>query len=96
MKTIMPLHALTTMVHLEEFPAGTQSVAFSVLSLKDACYPWIQTSVIPLEYLPLSKLHQGLVIHNLLKIRCGLEDFEPSVGADHFINACTPILPSPL
>jgi len=32
MKTIMTLNALTALAHLEEFLAGTQPVAFSVLS----------------------------------------------------------------
>ena len=34
----MNINALTTMAHLEEFLAGTQPVAFSVLSTKDECY----------------------------------------------------------
>jgi transposase InsO family protein len=68
MKTIMTLHALTTLPQLEDFLAGTQPVTFSVLSTKDDCYQWIQTSLVTFEYLTLSKPHKGLVIRYLLKI----------------------------
>jgi hypothetical protein len=68
MKTIMTLNALTTIAHLEEFLAGTQPVAFSVLSTKDECYEWIQTSLLTFEYLTLSKPHKGTVIRYLLKM----------------------------
>ena len=64
----MTLDALTTMVHLEEFLAGTQPVAFSVLSTKGECYQGIQTSFRTFEYLTLSKPHKGIVIRCLLKI----------------------------
>jgi transposase InsO family protein len=68
MKTIMTLNALTTIAQLEEFLAGTQPVAFSVLSSKDECYQWIQTSLLTFEYLTLSKPHKGIVIGYLLKM----------------------------
>jgi transposase InsO family protein len=68
MKTIMTLHALTTLPQLEDFLAGTQPVTFSVLSTKDDCSQWIQTSLVTFEYLTLSKPHKGLVIRSLLKI----------------------------
>ena len=64
----MTLHALTTLSQLEDFLAGTQPVTFSVLSTKDDCYQWIQTSLVTFEYLTLSKPHKGLVIRYLLKI----------------------------
>lgn len=64
----MTLHALTTLPQLEDFLAGTQPVTFSVLSTKDDCYQWIQTSLVTFEYLTLSKPHKGLVIRYLLKI----------------------------
>ena len=57
----MTLHALTTLAHLEEFLAGTQPVAFSVLSTKDECDQWIQATLIQFAYLTLSKPHKGLV-----------------------------------
>jgi hypothetical protein len=68
MKTIMNINALTTMAHLEEFLAGTQPVAFSVLSTKDECYQWVQATLIQFEYLTLSKPHKGLVRRYLEKI----------------------------
>ena len=58
----MTLNALTTIAHLEEFLAGTQPVAFSVLSSKDACYQWIQTTLLRFEYQALSKPQKGIVI----------------------------------
>jgi transposase InsO family protein len=68
MKTIMNINALTTMAQLEEFLAGIQPVAFSVLSTKDECYQWIQATLIQFEYLTLSKPHKGLVRRYLEKI----------------------------
>ena len=64
----MNLQALTTLPQLEEFLAGTQPVAFSVLSTKDERYQWIQASLIKFEYLTLSKPHKGLVRHYLEKM----------------------------
>ena len=64
----MNINALTTMAHLEEFLAGTQPVAFSVLSTKDAWYQWIQAILIKFEYLTLSKPHKGIVLRYLLKM----------------------------
>ena len=69
MKTIMTLNALTTLAHLEAFLTGTQPVAFSVLSSKDASYQWIQTTLLRLEDLTLSKPQKGLVICYLQKMR---------------------------
>jgi hypothetical protein len=42
MKAIMKLDDLTTVDQLEDFLSGTQAVAFSVISDKDAGYRWIQ------------------------------------------------------
>ena len=64
----MTLNALTTIAHLEEFLAGTQPVAFSVLSSKDECYQWIQTTLLRFEYLTLSKPQKGIVIRYLQKM----------------------------
>jgi len=68
MITIMNLQALTTLPQLEDFLAGTQPVAFSVLSTKDERYQWIQASLITFEYLTLSKPHKGLVRRYLEKM----------------------------
>ena len=64
----MTLNALTTIAHLEEFLAGTQPVAFSVLSSKDACYQWIQMTLLRFEYRALSKPQKGIVIRYLQKM----------------------------
>ena len=68
MKTIMTLHALTTLPQLEDFLAGTQPVTCSVLSTKDDGDQWIQTSLVKFEYLTLSKPHKGLVRRYLEKM----------------------------
>ncbi len=68
MKTIMKLNALTTLAQLEEFLAGTQPVAFSVLSTKDECYQWIQATLIQFQYQTLSKTQKGLVCRYLVKM----------------------------
>ena len=64
----MKLTALTTLTHLEEFLAGTQPVAFSVLSTKDECYQWIQATLIQFRYQTLSKPQKGLVCRYLAKM----------------------------
>jgi hypothetical protein len=51
----MKLNALTTLAQMDAFLTGTQPVAFSVLSPKDECYQWIQTSLLQLEYLTHSR-----------------------------------------
>jgi hypothetical protein len=53
MKTIMKLEDLTTIDQLEDFLSGTQAVAFSVISDKDACYRWIQGELVKFRYLKL-------------------------------------------
>ena len=60
--------ALTTMVQLEEFLAGTQPIAFTVLSTKDECYQWIQGILVKFEYLTRSKSHKGLILRYLQKM----------------------------
>ena len=51
MKTIMKLEDLTTIDQLTDFLSGTQAVAFSVISDKDACYRWIQGELVKFRYL---------------------------------------------
>ena len=46
MKTVMKLEDLTTIDQLTDFLSGTQVVAFSVISDKDACYRWIQEELV--------------------------------------------------
>ena len=68
MKTIMKLEDLTTIDQLEDFLSGTQAVAFSVISDKDACYRWIQRELIKFQYLTLARQCKGVVIRYLMKI----------------------------
>ena len=68
MKTIMKLEDLMTIDQLEDFLSGTQTVAFSVISDKDACYHWIQGELVKFRYLRLSRQGKGVVIRYLMKI----------------------------
>jgi len=68
MKTIMTLEDLTTIDQLEDFLSGTQAVAFSVISDKDACYHWIQVELVKFRYPRLSRRGKGVVIRYLMKI----------------------------
>jgi len=67
-KTIMKLEDLTTLDQLVEFLAGTQAVAFSVISDKDTCYRWIQGERVKFRYLKCSRQEKGVVIRYLMKI----------------------------
>jgi len=68
MKTIMKLEDLTTIEQLEDFLSGTQAVAFSVLSDKDACYRGIQGELVKFRYLKRSRQEKGVVVRYLMKI----------------------------
>jgi len=68
MKTIMKLEDLTTIDQLTDFLSGTQAVAFSVISDKDACYRWIQGELVKFRYLKRSRQGKGVVIRYLMKI----------------------------
>ena len=68
MKTIMKLEDLTTIDQLVDFLAGTQAVAFSVISDKDARYRWIQGELVKFRYLTRSRQDRGVVIRYLIKV----------------------------
>lgn len=68
MKTIMKLEDVTTIDQLVDFLSGTQAVAFSVISDKDACYRWLQGELVKFRYLTLSRRGKGVVIRYLMKI----------------------------
>jgi hypothetical protein len=68
MKTIMKLENLTTIDQLVDFLAGTQAVAFSVISDKDVCYRWIQGVLVRFRYLICSRRDKGVVIYYLMKV----------------------------
>ena len=64
----MKLEDLTTIDQLEDFLSGTQAVAFSVISDKDACYRWIQGELVKFRYLKRSRQGKGVVIRYLIKV----------------------------
>ena len=68
MKTIMKLEDVTTVAQLTEFLSGTQAVAFTVLSDKDACYRWIKGELVKFQQPTLSRQDKGVVIRYLMKV----------------------------
>jgi len=68
MKTIMKLDDLKTIEQLADFLSGTQAVAFSVISDKDACYLWVQKELAKFRYRALPRRAKGVVIRYLMKV----------------------------
>lgn len=68
MKAIMKLDDLTTIGQLGDFLCGTQAVAFSVISDKDASYRWIQGELVRFNYLSCSRQDKGVLIRYLMKV----------------------------
>jgi hypothetical protein len=68
MKTIMKLDDLTTITQLTDFLSGTQTVAFSVIDDKDACYRWIQRELVKFRYLTFPRADKGAVMCYLMKV----------------------------
>ena len=64
----MKLEELASITQLSAFLSGTQAVAFTVLSDKDACYRWVQAELVKFRYLTLSKQDKGVVIQYLMKV----------------------------
>ena len=64
----MRLDDLTTIEQLTAFLSGTQAVAFSVRSDKDACYLWIQGELAKFKYGTLSRYAKGVVLRYLMKL----------------------------
>ena len=69
MKTIVKLEDLQTIDPLTNFLSGTQSVVFSIISDKDACYRWNQGELVKFRYLRLSRQEKRVMIRYLMKIR---------------------------
>ena len=65
MKTLMKLEDLVSIDLLADFLSGTQAVAFSILSDKDACYQWMQATLVRFSYLTLPRQYKGIVIRYL-------------------------------
>ena len=64
----MKLEDLQTIDLLTDFLSGSQSVALSIISDKDACYRWIQGELVKFRYLRLSRQGKRVVIRYLMKI----------------------------
>ena len=57
----MKLEDLVSIDQLVDFLSGTQAVVFSVLSDKDACYQWIQATLVRFSYLTLPRQDKSIV-----------------------------------
>jgi len=68
MKAIMNAEDLTTIEQLNAFLAGTQRVAFEVAGDKDACYQWIQKTLLRFHYQALNRQGKGVLIRYLMKV----------------------------
>jgi len=68
MKPIMNINDLNTIDQLEQFLAGSQSVAFLVASTKDECYRGIQRTLVKFRYATLNKPSKGVVVRFLMKM----------------------------
>jgi hypothetical protein len=87
----MKFEDLTTIDQLVDFLSGTQAVAFSVISDKDACYRWIQVELVKFCYLNLSRQGKGVVTRplreKLVSLNPGLPDnSNDSAALNRFIH----------
>lgn len=64
----MKLEELKTIEQLKDLLAGTQPVAFSVISDKATRYQWIQRELVKFRYLTLCRQDKGIVIRYLVKL----------------------------
>ena len=64
----MSLEQLTTIAAVEQFLAGTQAVAFGLLTSKKERYSWIQSTLVKHQYLLLGKADKGTVTRYLIKV----------------------------
>jgi len=67
MKTIMNISKINNIDAIESFLKGNQAIAFAVLGDKHERYKLVQSTLIRLRYITLSKPHKGMVIF-LIKI----------------------------
>jgi hypothetical protein len=68
MHTIMSLEQLNTMADVALFLAGTQAVAISLATTKQAHYQWVQKTLVKHQYLLLSKADRGVITRYLTKV----------------------------
>lgn len=64
----MCLEQLTTIDAIRHFLDGTQAVAFSVATSKQARYRWAQKTLVKHRYWQLSKVDKGVVTRYLMKV----------------------------
>ena len=68
MKTIMNIKKVTSIDAIESFLDGNQVIAFAILGDKHERYKLVQSTLIRLRYITLSKPHKGMVIRFLIKM----------------------------
>ena len=66
----MSLEQLTTITAVKQFLAGTQAVAFGVLTTKKERYSWIQKTLVKHQYMILGKTDKGSMTRYLMKAHC--------------------------
>ena len=64
----MSLEQLTTITAIKQFLAGTQAVAFGVLSTKKERYSWVQKTLVKHRYMTLGKIDKGSMTRYLMKV----------------------------
>ena len=64
----MSLEQLTTITAVKQFLAGTQAVAFGVLTTKKERYSWIQKTLVKHRYITLGKADKGVMTRYLVKV----------------------------
>lgn len=64
----MSLDQLTTLEDVQKFLDGTQAVAFSVASTKQARYQWVQRTLVKHRYLTQARAAKGLITQYLMKV----------------------------
>ena len=64
----MSLEQLSTITAIEQFLAGTQAVAFGVLTTKKERYSWIQKTLVKHQHITLGKADKGAVTRYLMKV----------------------------
>ncbi|MCF6345502.1 MAG: transposase family protein [Thiomicrorhabdus sp.] len=64
----MKLEELKTIEQLKQFLDGTQAVIFTLNSIKDEHYKWLQHELIRFRYLSLGKADKGVIVRYLIKV----------------------------
>jgi len=68
MHTIMSLEQLNTIAAVKRFLDGTQDVAISLATTKQARYQWVQKTLAKYQYLLLRKADRGVITRYLMKV----------------------------